>query len=379
MRSQNTARIGYNTYTRFGAFQPALHSGSPVCTLLRCRYMLARIQSEFLRIDRDLRDGCNLRSSLKSNSVQAWKACGYSLAAFVVFLGDDACIFSSAADNKSAATWVQWRKSNTSKQLLGLVRSILDAIASEESRREVSAPVRQCIAFMMHGLHAVIIIVRHLHAASTSSVLWPAMREWLVEPGGVDSMWRALAWATHAEVTGATGGITNARALSILDSVGSVLSLSLTCPKLPPHPNDALLGAHGGGADAATAALQLTLGEFIPAAFPAMQPDVRTKAVAIAHRISLMRCSPAAAGGGQYLELMHLPALRAWPYLVGAARHQLSLPVQNSKEREGIQVRRGEGEVHEWCRGPRCMAHGAWCMVHGAWCMVHGAWRMGPR
>ena len=317
--------------------------------------MLARIQSEFLRIDRDLRDGCNLRSSLKSNSVQAWEACGYSLAALVAFLGDDSCIFSSAADNKSAATWVQWRKSNTSKQLLSLVRSVLDAVAAEDSRR------RKCIAFMTMGLHAVIVIVRHLHADSTSGVLWPALREWLVEQGGVDSMWRALAWAARVEVTGATGGITNAGALLILDSVGSVLSLSLTCPTPPPHPNDAL---HGGGADAATAALQLTLGEFIPAAFPAMQPDVRTKAVAIAHRISLMRCSPAAAGGGQYLELMHLPALRAWPYLVGAARHQLSLPVQDAKEREGIQVRRGEGEV-QWYRGPRCMVHGAWRMAHG--------------
>ena len=343
--------------------------------------MAARIQAAFLRIDRALRDGYNLRSSLKSDSAQAWKACVDALVALIAFLDDDACIFTTAADNKSAAAWVQWRKSNTSKQLLGLLRSILDAVAAEEGRREASAPVRKCKAFMPMGLHAVIVIVGHLHFDSISGVLWPALREWLVEQGGVDTMWRALTWATQVEVTGATGGITNAGALSILDSVDSVLALSLTCPTLPPHPNDALLGGHGGGADAATAALQLTLGEFIPAAFPAMQPDVRTKAVAIAHRISLMRCSPAAAGGGQYLELMHLPALRAWPYLVGAARHQLSLPVQNSKEREGIQVRRGEGEVHEWYRGPRCMAHGAWCMVHGAWCMVHGAWRMahGPR
>ena len=323
--------------------------------------MAARIQAAFLRIDRALRDGYNLRSSLKSDSAQAWKACVDALVALIAFLDDDACIFTTAADNKSAAAWVQWRKSNTSKQLLGLLRSILDAVAEEEGRREASAPVRKCKAFMPMGLHAVIVIVGHLHFDSISGVLWPALREWLVEQGGVDSMWRALAWAARVEVTGATGGITNAGALLILDSVGSVLSLSLTCPTPPPHPNDAL---HGGGADAATAALQLTLGEFIPAAFPAMQPDVRTKAVAIAHRISLMRCSPAAAGGGQYLELMHLPALRAWPYLVGAARHQLSLPVQDAKEREGIQVRRGEGEV-QWYRGPRCMVHGAWRMAHG--------------
>ena len=332
--------------------------------------MSARIQAAFLRIDRGLLDGCSLRSSLKSNSVQAWEACGYSLAAFIAVLGDDACIFSSAADNKSAASWVQWRKSNTSKQLLGLVRSILDAVAAEESRREVSAPVRKCIAFMTMGLHAVIIIAHYLHAASTSGVLWPALHEWLVEQGGVDTMWRALTWAVRVEVSGATGGITNARALAILSSVGNVLSLSLTCPRLPPHPNDALLGGHGGGADAATAALTLTLGEFIPAAFPAMQPDVRTKAVAVALRISLMRFSPAAAGGGQYLELMHLPALSAWPYLVGAAKHQFSLPVQDTKEREGIQVRGGEGIARMI---QRTEVHGAWRMVHDSWCTLHGA------
>ena len=65
--------------------------------------MAARIQAAFLRIDRALRDGYNLRSSLKSDSAQAWKACVDALVALIAFLDDDACIFTTAADNKSAA------------------------------------------------------------------------------------------------------------------------------------------------------------------------------------------------------------------------------------------------------------------------------------
>ena len=71
-----------------------------------------------------------------------------------------------------------------------------------------------------------------------------------------------------------------------------------------------------------------------------MQPYGRRKAVTFARRIGRL-CSLPAGSWGQYLEPMHLPALRVWPYLVGAARHHLSLPVHDSEERELIQVRYG--------------------------------------
>ena len=304
--------------------------------------MSAHIQAEFLRLDRALRGGCNLRSSLKADSLQAWQACEESLEAVISVLEDDACIFTPAC----AAVWVQWRKSNTSKQLLGLVRSVLEAATAQGSRREASAPDRMCMALTAVGMHDSITIADRLHAAAAEGVLWPALHEWLLEKGGVDTMWRALTLELERACAGDEGGIwagmsdaleiANARANMILDSVVTVLilSLSLRCPKPPQQPNDALLKGHGG--DGVTV-LQLTLGKLIPAAFPAMQPEVRTMATAFAHRIgSLCRHTP--TRGSEYLEPMHLPALRAWPYLVGAARHQISLSAQDSKERRGLQV-----------------------------------------
>ena len=307
-------------------------------------YMSARIQAEFLRLDRALRGGCSHRSSLKAGSSQAWEACEDSLLAVVSVFDEDTCIFKS--DKSVAAVWVQWRKSNTSKQLLGLVRSVLEAATAQGSRREASAPDRMCMALTAVGMHDSITIADRLHAAAAEGVLWPALHEWLLEKGGVDTMWRALTLELERACAGDEGGIwagmsdaleiANARANMILDSVVTVLilSLSLRCPKPPPQPNGALLKGHGG--DGVTV-LQLTLGKLIPAAFPAMQPEVRTMATAFAHRIgSLCRHTP--TRGSEYLEPMHLPALRAWPYLVGAARHQISLSAQDSTERRGLQV-----------------------------------------
>ena len=193
------------------------------------------------------------------------------------------------------------------------------------------------------ALHASITIVDFLHATSLYGVLWPALREWLEEQGGVDTMWSALAWELErASCSGGDGG--TASHMSMVQapvSVDAVLSLSLFYTKpLPAQPQHALLKDHGSGG-AATYVLQRTLGDLIPAVFPAMQPKGRMSAVALAHRISLLCCSSAPAaesGGKEYLEPLHLPALRAWPYLIGAARHQISLPVQDSEERENIQV-----------------------------------------
>ena len=304
--------------------------------------MSARIQAEFLRIDKALRSGCNLRSSLKADSLQAWEACANSLDAALSFFGDGACIFTSASD-KSAAVWVQWRKSNTSKQLFGLLRSALEAVAAEARRRDASASASRCMESMAVGLHAGITIVDFLHVTTTNGALWPALREWLMEQGGIDTMWRALTWDLEGACAGGVGG-SGTSASRILISVGLVLSLSLRSPKPLPQPNDALLKGHGG--DGGTV-LQLTLGKLLPAAFPAMQPDARAKAIAFARRIGLLCCgSP--ARGLEYLEPMHLPALRAWPYLVGAARHQISqisVALHDSKEREGMQVREYGGRA----------------------------------
>ena len=196
------------------------------------------------------------------------------------------------------------------------------------------------------GLHGSVSIVSYFHSAAAGGVLWPAVREWLVEQGGVAAIWRALTWDLEVACAGGESGVrvmtgvhANSRACMLLDAVDTFMALTLRCPKPPPQPNDALLKGHG--VDGVNA-LQLTLGQLLPAAFPKLQPDARKRAVALALRIGLLCCSSTPSAereGKEYLEPMHLPALRAWPYLVGAARHQISLPVQDSKEQEGIQVR----------------------------------------
>ena len=329
-----------------------------------------------MRIDRALRDVFNLRSSLKAESLQSWRACGHSLLDVVSIIGSDACVFKSATD-KSAAVWVQWRKSNISKQLLGLVRSALEAASAQSSRRAVPVPDVKCMELMALGLHVSIFIIDMLLDAS-KGVLWPALREWLMEQGVVPSMWRALTWdlqrttfvgggsgdaATRRRAIPAVLGSRtsreehNARALSILDSIRNITSLSMWLghPHLSPQPMDTLHQSDG------ITALQITLGELLPAAFPVMQPSVRKRAVTFCRRIDshCMICS--ASGGLMYPKPpLHLPALRAWPYLVGAARHHLLLPVQDSEERENIQV-----GVH----GRRCLGHCAWCMAARVWGM----------
>ena len=318
--------------------------------------MSAHIQAEFLRLDKALRGGCNLRSSLKADSLQAWEACRDSLADVAFFINGGACIFTSSGSDKNAAVWVQWRKRNTSKQLLGLVRSVLEAVAAGANRQVPAA----CTASMAIGLLGSITIVGYFNTASAYGVLWPALREWLMEQGGVDTMWRALAWDLR-------GTWANARALSVLTSVSHALLISLDFPTPPPQqPGDALLRGHD---DAASTVLQLTLGKLIPSTFPTMQPYGRRKAVTFARRIGRLCSLPAGCSWGQYLEPMHLPALRVWPYLVGAARHHLSLPAQDSEERELIQV--GYGVSLACYRGPHDL-QGARRMAHGVRRMAHG-------
>ena len=282
-------------------------------------YMSARIQAEFLRLDRALRGGCSHRSSLKAGSSQAWEACEDSLLAVVSVFDEDTCIFKS--DKSVAAVWVQWRKSNTSKQLLGLVRSALEAVAAEASQRQASAPEGICMESMAVGLHAGINIVNFLHATTLNGVLWLALREWLMEQCGMDTMWRALTWelerascpgggrATHTSMVQAPEDAAG----EILDSVDAVLSLSLFYLKpLPPQPQHALLKDHASGG-AATVVLHRTLGDLIPASFPAMQPEDRMHAVALARRIGFLCCNGSLAAereGKEYLEPMHSPALR---------------------------------------------------------------------
>ena len=161
----------------------------------------------------------------KADSLQAWHACRDSLTDVAFFINGGACIFTSGSD-KSAAVWVLWRKSNTSKQLLGLVGSVLEAVAAGANRQVPAA----CTASKAIGLRGSITIASYFNTASAYryGVLWPALREWLMEQGGMDI-------GHHVEGAGmgagggmrrgagsgyrlSAGGNANARASMLLDT-----------------------------------------------------------------------------------------------------------------------------------------------------------------
>ena len=69
-----------------------------------------------------IRPGVSNRALIKSGSIEAWDACLSSLQDTTQILLDS----SFADQNGSAAIWIHWRKSGTSKQLLGLLRAVVE-------------------------------------------------------------------------------------------------------------------------------------------------------------------------------------------------------------------------------------------------------------
>ena len=151
--------------------------------------MSYRIKLDLQRVDRAIRPGVSHRALLKSGSVEAWKACLSSLREALTILLD-----SSFTDrNGSAATWIHWRKSGTSKQLLGLLRAVVEeapgsAVAADCPRES--------------ALHVGLGIISFLFKRTRSGALWPAMREWILDQGGLQAIWPALAWSMALPVVG---------------------------------------------------------------------------------------------------------------------------------------------------------------------------------
>ena len=143
---------------------------------------MSRVQLDLLRIDRTIRPGHGLRASMKSGSAEAWILCSDSLAAVLIDLSDS--VF--ADRNGSPATWIHWRKSGTSKQLLGLLRA-----AVEEAPGSALAALCVRERTLHYGIRATSFLFMH----TQHGVLWPAMREWILDLGGLQAIWQALAWS----------------------------------------------------------------------------------------------------------------------------------------------------------------------------------------
>ena len=140
--------------------------------------MLADLQ----RVDRAIRPGVSHRAKLKSGSAEAWNDCHSSLQKASQIIEDS----SFSDQNSSAAVWIHWRKSGTSKQLLGLLRT---AVEEAPGSALVAGCVREC------ALHVGLRIIGFLFKRSQYGALWPAMREWIVDQGGLQAVWQALAWS----------------------------------------------------------------------------------------------------------------------------------------------------------------------------------------
>ena len=207
--------------------------------------MSSRIQADLQRIDAALKS-CPNRAALKSGTTESWVAGNTGLAAVTSIYRNS--IFSDP--NSGAAPWIQWRKSNASKQLLGFIRAVMDTAMEADPGAVCSTPAMLLTAHTaMHTtLHGCIALLTKLFMATLSAALWPAMREWLIELGGIQSLWEALAQsmlmggrdsaAMVAAACGATNGplaeMRKTLCYSTLgDAIVSALSLTNQLNQLP--------------------------------------------------------------------------------------------------------------------------------------------------
>ena len=151
---------------------------------------MSRIQSDLQRIDTALKL-CPNRAALKSSTTESWIAGNTGLAA-VASVYQSSVFFDA---NSGAAPWIQWRKSNTGKQLLGFIRAVMDTAMEADPGAVCSTPAMLLTAHTaMHTtLHGCIALLAKLFSATQSAALWPAMREWLLDQGGIKGLWSALA------------------------------------------------------------------------------------------------------------------------------------------------------------------------------------------
>ena len=253
--------------------------------------MYSRITADLQRVDRAIRPGVSHRAVLKNGSSEAWNACLSSLRDALTILLDS----SFADQNGSAATWILWRKSGTSKQLLGLLRVTVEEAPGSAL---VAGCVRECT------LHAGINLIGFLFKRSQYGALWPAMREWIVDQGGLQAMWSALAWSMAL-----VGGDKTAHDTDLRVPVQAVFGLMN-------KPDGTLLTLPLSAHPSITSALTLLFSGILPrdlASGNAHEWDMNGLLVNVASTCSLLTSS-------QPLPQLHRPFMASWPHLMGWLR-----------------------------------------------------------
>ena len=260
---------------------------------------MLRVKLDLQRIDRALKPLHGLRGSLKSGSVEAWAACSDSLAAVV-----DALTGSVFTDrDSSAATWIHWRKSGTSKQLLGLLRAVVEEAPG-------SALVAGCVR--ERTLHVGIRVISVMFKHTQSKALWPAMREWIVDQGGLQAIWQALTWSMA--LVGEDQAAHDAALRAPFHAVTSLMSRPDGAhPVLPPSAHPSI-----------TSALTLLFSDLLPrdlASTDAHELRMQEFLVHVAY-ISDVLCFD----GCQPLpQQLHRAFIVAWPHFMGWFRRRLGV------------------------------------------------------
>ena len=270
--------------------------------------MSSRIQSDLLLVDGALRSSPS-RALLKGGSVDAWSACDASLQAVLPILRESALADRSAS---AAAVSMHWRKSSASKKLLTLLRTVIEEAHAlpGEAARAAAARVARC-----HTVHGSICLIgffwRRCHQTAT---LWPAMREWIVEPGGITSLWTALAWAVRIPKRGFDEADDD-EVHKILQrgSVDSVLTLTHDMFSLR-RPVELAQNS------VVVTVLSSVLGDLLPRDFVAGNAQTWAMHVEFYAVTELWRLE-----GSMLSAHLHRPLLLFWPHLIAEIRRQQHL------------------------------------------------------
>lgn len=282
----------------------------------------ARIQVEIIQFEAALRPAYDQRGALRSASSSAWQSCLSALLSVDGVFKASSFVSGSGGGSK----WVQWRKSNASKQLLGLLRSVIEAAAAAmpaaTGSSGVSAGSKDTTDIM--ATQIAMLLLHQYYSHTQKAALWPALREWLSEgpqQRGLQDMWGALAWSLEATKHALPDilDVYSATRLAIL-SIHNALQLSLgsTTTGLLLPPRSGLL-QHPSLA----AALRLILGSALPrliACSPCMSPGgdkILETSLSVFDSLLLLLAQDVPLA-----EVMHPLALSLWTDAVAAVRRR---------------------------------------------------------
>ena len=154
---------------------------------------------------------------------------------------------------------------------------------------------------------------------SQHGALWPAMREWIVDQGGLQAVWQALAWSMAL-----VGGDQAAHDAALREPVHAVLDLMF-------RPDGTQPDFLSSGCPSISSALTLLFSNLLPrdlASGNAHEWDMRK---VLGNVVSLY----AQLGQVQPQPQLHRAFLVAWPYLMGSLRQRpvSQLTLQNQMVR----------------------------------------------